>query len=72
MNPVASVGDMLAHPFVRYAFLAGSAVIELGERRGQQSAALASCVVVAAVSVAAAIAVAGSHGLTPNGVSFGG
>jgi membrane associated rhomboid family serine protease len=53
-------------------FLAGSAVVELGERRGQRAAALASCAAVAAVSVVAAIAVAGSHGLTPNGLSFGG
>jgi membrane associated rhomboid family serine protease len=53
-------------------FLAGTAVVELGERRGQQTAALASCVLVGAVSVAAAIAVAGSHGLTPHGLTFGG
>src|SRR5438874_4085667 len=53
-------------------FLAGTAVLEFGERRGQRSVALASCVLVAVVSVGAAIAVAGSHGLTPNGLTFGG
>ena len=53
-------------------FLAGTAVVELGERRGQQSAALASCLLVAAVSVAASIAVASSSGLTPHGLTFGG
>jgi membrane associated rhomboid family serine protease len=51
--------------------IAGGAVVELGERRGQRTAALACCALVAAVSVVAAIAVAGSHGLTPNGTSFG-
>jgi membrane associated rhomboid family serine protease len=49
-------------------FLAGTAVVEFGERRGQQSIALACCAVVAVVSVAAAIAVAGSSGL--GAVSF--
>jgi membrane associated rhomboid family serine protease len=52
--------------------IAGQAVVELGERRGQQSAALAGCALVALVSFGAAIAVAGSHGLTPNGLTFGG
>jgi hypothetical protein len=47
-------------------------VVELGERRGLHSAALAVCAAVAAVSVVGAIAVAGSHGLTPNGLTFGG
>jgi membrane associated rhomboid family serine protease len=51
--------------------IAGGAVVELGERRGQRTAALACCALVAAVSVVATIAVAGSHGLTPNGTSFG-
>jgi membrane associated rhomboid family serine protease len=53
-------------------FIAGTAVVELGERRGLQSAALASCAAVAVVSVALAVAVAGSHGLTPHGLTFGG
>ena len=53
-------------------FLTGMAVAEFGERRGQQSIALACCGVVALVSVGAAIAVAGSHGLTPSGLTFGG
>jgi membrane associated rhomboid family serine protease len=49
-------------------FLAGTAVLEFGERRGKQSVALACCALVAVVSVLAAIAVAGSSGL--GAVSF--
>jgi membrane associated rhomboid family serine protease len=52
--------------------ISGAVVVELGERRGLHSAALAVCAAVAAVSVVGAIAVAGSHGLTPNGLTFGG
>jgi membrane associated rhomboid family serine protease len=52
--------------------LAGWSIIQLGEKRRRPAAALAACVLIAAVSVAAAIAVAGSHGLTPSGVGFGG
>jgi membrane associated rhomboid family serine protease len=52
--------------------IAGQAVIALGERRGLQSAALASCALVGVVSAVAAIAVAGSNGLTPHGLTFGG
>jgi membrane associated rhomboid family serine protease len=51
--------------------ICGALIVELGERRKMQSLALAGCVLVAVVSVAAAIAVAGSSGLTPNGVGFG-
>jgi membrane associated rhomboid family serine protease len=50
--------------------ICGWLVVELGERRRLQSAALAGCVLVAVVSIAAAIAVAGSHGLTPNGINI--
>jgi membrane associated rhomboid family serine protease len=53
-------------------FLSGMAVVEFGERRGQESLALASCALVAVVSIVGAIAVAGSHGLTPHGLTFGG
>jgi membrane associated rhomboid family serine protease len=53
-------------------YIAGTAVVELGERRGLQSAALASCAAIGVVSVALAIAVAGSNGLTPHGLTFGG
>jgi len=48
--------------------LAGWAIVELAERRRQQPLALAACLLIAVVSVAAAIAVAGAHGLTPNGI----
>jgi membrane associated rhomboid family serine protease len=50
--------------------IAGALIVELAERRRNESLALAGCLLVAAVSVAGAIAVAGSHGLTPNGVGF--
>jgi membrane associated rhomboid family serine protease len=52
--------------------ICGWLIIQLGERRRMPAAAIAGCLVVAAISVAAAIAVSGSHGLTPNGVGFGG
>ncbi len=52
--------------------VAGAAVIQLGQRRGLESAALAGCAAVALVSVVGAIAVAGLHGLTPSGLTFGG
>ena len=50
--------------------ITGAIVVEIAERRRNQSLALAACLLVAAVSVAAAVAVAGSHGLTPHGVGF--
>ena len=43
----------------------------LGERRRKPYLALAACLLVAVLSVAAAIAVAGSQGLTPNGLGLG-
>ncbi len=52
--------------------IAGAAVVELGEKRGRVPAALAGVAAVAVVSVIGAIAVAGSHGLTPHGLTFGG
>jgi membrane associated rhomboid family serine protease len=52
--------------------IAGAAVIELDQRRGMRSAAVAVCSVIAVASVAGAIAVAGLHGLTPHGLTFGG
>jgi len=52
--------------------IAGWLIVELGERRRRPAAAIAGCVVVAVISVAAAIAVAGGAGLTPNGIGFGG
>ena len=47
--------------------ISGWLVVEVGERRRQQSLALAGCVALAAISVIAAIAVAGNTGLTPHG-----
>jgi membrane associated rhomboid family serine protease len=51
--------------------ICGFLIVELAERRRMQSLALAGCLLVALVSIAGAIAVAGSTGLTPNGVGFG-
>jgi membrane associated rhomboid family serine protease len=51
--------------------ICGWLIVELDERRRMKAAAIAGCLVVGVVSVAAAIAVAGSTGLTPNGISFG-
>ena len=50
--------------------ICGWLIIELGERRRMPAAALAGCVAVAVISVVAAIAVAGGHGLTPNGLTI--
>ena len=51
--------------------ISGAIIVEFGERRRLRSAALAGCALVGVVSVVGAIAVAGSTGLTPNGVGFG-
>jgi membrane associated rhomboid family serine protease len=51
--------------------ITGALVVELAERRRQGTLALAGCAIVAVVSVVAAIAVAGSHGLTPSGLGIG-
>ncbi|HWD64047.1 MAG TPA: rhomboid family intramembrane serine protease [Solirubrobacteraceae bacterium] len=50
--------------------LCGYLVIELDERRGKKGLALAGCALVAVVSIAAGIAVAGGTGLTPNGFTL--
>jgi membrane associated rhomboid family serine protease len=50
--------------------ICGWLIIELGERRRMPAAALVGCVAVAVISVVAAIAVAGGHGLTPNGITI--
>lgn len=52
--------------------ITGAAIVELGEHRRLEGAALACCAAVAVISVVGAIAVAGAHGLTPNGIGFGG
>lgn len=51
--------------------ITGMLVVELAERRRNEPLTLAGCVVLAVACVAGAIAVAGSHGLTPNGIGFG-
>jgi membrane associated rhomboid family serine protease len=51
--------------------IAGVLIVELAERRDNQPLALLGCLLLAAVSFAGAIAVAGGHGLTPHGVGFG-
>jgi membrane associated rhomboid family serine protease len=50
--------------------IAGVLIVEVAERRDNQPLALAGCLLVAVISFAGAIAVAGSHGLTPHGVGF--
>ena len=50
--------------------IAGWLIFELDERRHMHAAALAGCALVAVLSVVGAIAVAGGHGLTPNGIGF--
>jgi membrane associated rhomboid family serine protease len=50
--------------------ICGWLYMELVDRRRMQAAFFAGCVLVAVVSVAAALAVAGSHGLTPNGLDL--
>jgi membrane associated rhomboid family serine protease len=50
--------------------ITGWLVLEFDERRHMPAVAMAGCAVVAVVSVVAALAVAGSHGLTPNGFTI--
>jgi membrane associated rhomboid family serine protease len=50
--------------------ICGWLIVQLGERRRQPAAAIAACLVVAVISVIAAIAVSSGTGLTPNGVSL--
>ncbi|MGI8713285.1 MAG: rhomboid family intramembrane serine protease [Solirubrobacteraceae bacterium] len=50
--------------------ICGWFIIQFGERRRQPTVAIAGCVLVAVISVAAAIAVAGGQGLTPNGLTI--
>jgi membrane associated rhomboid family serine protease len=48
----------------------GWLIVQLDERRRLPGLAFVSCAIVGAASVAAAIAVAGAHGLAPHGVGF--
>jgi membrane associated rhomboid family serine protease len=50
--------------------ICGYAIVELGEKRRQKWAPVLVCAAVAVVSVIGAIAVAGQHGLAPNGLHF--
>jgi len=50
--------------------IAGLVIVSLAEHRRQRALAIAGCVAVGVASVAGAIAVAGSSGLTPNGISL--
>jgi membrane associated rhomboid family serine protease len=50
--------------------ICGGLVVELHERRGKQGLALAGCAAVGVISVIAALAVAGGHGIAPNGVTL--
>ena len=50
----------------------GWLVVELGERRRQTTVALAGIVLIGALGVVGAIAVAGGHGIAPNGIGFTG
>ncbi len=50
--------------------ITGWLIVQLDERRRLTGLALVSCALVGAASVAAAIAVAGAHGLAPNGIGF--
>ena len=50
--------------------ICGWLIVNLGERRNMPTAALLGCALVGVVSVIGAVAVAGGHGLTPNGVGF--
>ena len=51
--------------------ISGLLVVELGERRRMRPLAIAGCVLIAVISIAGGIAVAGSTGLAPNGIGFG-
>ena len=50
--------------------ICGEMVVQWNERRRMPALALAGCALVAVVSVIAGIAVAGAHGLTPNGFTL--
>jgi membrane associated rhomboid family serine protease len=52
--------------------LGGWLVVEFAERRRQPAVALAGCVLIGIIGIVGAIAVAGSHGLAPNGIGLTG
>jgi membrane associated rhomboid family serine protease len=51
--------------------ICGWLIVEVGERRRESNLARVGIAVVGVASVVGAIAVAGNHGLTPNGIGFG-
>ena len=50
--------------------ICGWLIVQLGEKRRQSALAIAGCLLVAVISVVAAIAVSSGAGLTPNGVTI--
>jgi membrane associated rhomboid family serine protease len=50
--------------------IAGWIIVELGEKRRSDVAALLGCAAVAVIGAVAAIAVSGSNGIAPNGIGF--
>jgi membrane associated rhomboid family serine protease len=50
--------------------IAGFSIVELGEKRRWKYAPVLVCILIAVVSVIGAIAVAGKHGLAPNGINY--
>ncbi len=50
--------------------ITGWLIVEVAERRRMAWAALAGCAVLGVASIIGALAVAGGHGLTPNGIGF--
>ncbi len=66
--PGISIGAHLAG--VVGGAICGWMIVQLGERRQMQAAALVGCALVGVLSVVGALAVASGTGLTPNGVGF--
>jgi membrane associated rhomboid family serine protease len=52
--------------------ISGWLIVEFAERRGQPWVARAGMVAIGVIGVAGAIAVAGGHGIAPNGIGFAG
>jgi membrane associated rhomboid family serine protease len=63
-----SVGDHLGG--LVGGLITGWLIVEVAERRRMAVLALIGCAVVGVASVIGAVAVAGGHGLTPNGIGF--
>jgi len=63
-----SLGDHLGG--LAAGLITGLMVVEWGERRRRRGWALLGCAALAVASIVGAIAVAGGHGLAPNGIGF--